>query len=141
VFQIEKISHGTKITKIAKRRRRRSDLLSLDREMLCRSLSVGGMARHWMVRVARITSRWEQRRRPADGSPPAFEELDEPVRLSGLHPEYLRAMQTHGLIVADHGSDMHVTGAMDSRWNNSELNPAFASLAAGDFEVIRLGWR
>src|SRR5262245_27042803 len=52
-----------------------------------------------------------------------------------------RAMQTHGLIVADNGSDLYVTGAMDSRWNNSELNPAFHSLTANDFEVIQLGWR
>lgn len=52
-----------------------------------------------------------------------------------------RAMQTHGLIVADNGSDMYVSGAMDLRWNNDELNPAFRSLTAGDFEVVRLGWR
>ena len=52
-----------------------------------------------------------------------------------------RAMQTHGLIVADNGSDLFVTGAMDARWNNGELNPAFSSLTAADFEVIRLGWR
>ena len=60
------------------------------------------------------------------------------------YPAYIqnifRAMQTYGLIVADNGSDMYVTGTMDSRWNNSELNPAFASLTAADFEVIRLGW-
>lgn len=64
--------------------------------------------------------------------------------LSG-YPVYIqnifRAMQTHGLIVADNGSDMFITGAMDSRWNNDELNPAFRSLTAGDFEVVRLGWR
>lgn len=64
--------------------------------------------------------------------------------LSG-YPVYIqnifRGMQTHGLIVADNGSDMYVTGAMDGRWNNAELNPAFASLTAGDFDVIRLGWR
>jgi hypothetical protein len=30
---------------------------------------------------------------------------------------------------------------MDSRWNNDELNPAFRSLRAEDFEVIELGWR
>ncbi len=64
--------------------------------------------------------------------------------LSG-YPQYIqnifRAMQTHGLIVADNGSDMFVTGATDSRWNNDELNPAFRSLTAGDFEVVRLGWR
>ena len=53
----------------------------------------------------------------------------------------LRGMQTHGLIVADNGSDMYVTGAMDPRWNNDELNPAFRSLAARDFEVVQLGWR
>jgi hypothetical protein len=38
-----------------------------------------------------------------------------------------RAMQTHGLIVADNGTDLYVTGAMDSRWNNSELNPLFTA--------------
>jgi hypothetical protein len=61
------------------------------------------------------------------------------------HPQIVqnifRAMQTHGLIVADNGSDLFVTGAMDARWNNGELNPAFSSLTAADFEVIRLGWR
>ena len=61
------------------------------------------------------------------------------------YPPYVqsifRAMQVYGLIVADNGSDMYVTGSMDARWNNSELNPAFAALTAGDFEVIRLGWR
>jgi hypothetical protein len=30
---------------------------------------------------------------------------------------------------------------MDNRWNNDELNPAFAALKASDFEVVRLGWR
>jgi hypothetical protein len=52
-----------------------------------------------------------------------------------------RAMQVYGLIVADNGSDMYITGTMDGRWNNSELNPAFAALSASDFEVIQLGWR
>lgn len=52
-----------------------------------------------------------------------------------------RAMQTHGLIVADNGSDMYITGTMDPRWNNDVLNPAFRSLTAGDFEVVQLGWR
>jgi len=61
------------------------------------------------------------------------------------YPTYIqnifRGMQTHGLIVADNGSDMYITGAMDNRWNNDELNPAFRSLTAADFEVVRLGWR
>jgi hypothetical protein len=61
------------------------------------------------------------------------------------YPPYIqrifRAMQVYGLIVADNGSDMYITGAMDSRWNNGQLNPAFQGLTAGDFEVIQLGWR
>jgi hypothetical protein len=52
-----------------------------------------------------------------------------------------RAMKTYGLIVADNGSDMYVTGTMDPRWNNDVLNPAFRSLTSDDFEVIELGWR
>jgi hypothetical protein len=51
-----------------------------------------------------------------------------------------RAMKTYGLIVADNGSDMYITGTMDSRWDNDELNPAFRALTADDFEVIELGW-
>lgn len=61
------------------------------------------------------------------------------------YPAYIqnifRAMQTYGLIVADNGSDMYISGAMDARWNNDELNPAFRGLSAADFEVVRLGWR
>jgi hypothetical protein len=61
------------------------------------------------------------------------------------YPPYIqnifRGMQTHGLIVADNGSDMYISGAMDARWNNDELNPAFRGLTASDFEVIRLGLR
>jgi hypothetical protein len=52
-----------------------------------------------------------------------------------------RAMKTYGLIVADNGSDMYVSGAFDPRWNNDVLNPAFRGLNASDFEVIQLGWR
>ena len=51
-----------------------------------------------------------------------------------------RAMQRYGLIVADNGSDMYVTGTYDTRWNSDILNPAFRNLAASDFEVIELGY-
>src|SRR5262245_20343494 len=51
-----------------------------------------------------------------------------------------RAMQKYGLIVADNGSDMYITGTYDTRWNNDILNPAFAALAASDFEAIQLGY-
>ena len=51
-----------------------------------------------------------------------------------------RAMQKYGLIVADNGSDMYITGTSDTRWNNDILNPAFANVSASDFEVIQLGY-
>ncbi len=52
-----------------------------------------------------------------------------------------QAMKTYGLIVADNGSDLYVTGTYDPRWDNDLLNPAFASLKASDFEVVQLGWQ
>ena len=64
--------------------------------------------------------------------------------LSSFPPEMqriFRAMQRYGLIVADNGSDMYITGTMDARWNNSVLNPAFGALTAADFEVVQLGWK
>jgi hypothetical protein len=51
-----------------------------------------------------------------------------------------QAMKTYGLIVADNGTDMYVSGTMDPAWDNDVLNPAFHSLTAEDFEVIELGW-
>ncbi len=49
-------------------------------------------------------------------------------------------MQRYGLIVADNGSDMYISGAFDPRWDNGVLNPAFSALEASDFEVVQLGW-
>jgi hypothetical protein len=63
--------------------------------------------------------------------------------ISGFTPEMqriFRAMKRYGLIVADNGSDMYISGTMDPRWNNDVLNPAFHALTADDFEVIQLGW-
>jgi hypothetical protein len=63
--------------------------------------------------------------------------------LSSYPPEVrriFRAMQRYGLIVADNGTDLYVSGTMDARWDNDVLNPAFAGLTADDFEVIQRGW-
>jgi hypothetical protein len=61
------------------------------------------------------------------------------------YPAYIqkifRAMKTYGLIVADTGSDMYISGVHHTGWNNDQLNPAFRSLKASDFEVVQLGWR
>jgi len=72
---------------------------------------------------------------------PGLVRYDEAVRGALGHAMRVTGMQTHGLIVADNGSDLYVTAATDVRWNNGELNPAFGSLRADDFEVIQLGCR
>ena len=63
--------------------------------------------------------------------------------ITGYPPAIQRifqAMKTYGLILADNGTDMYITGTMDPRWDNDVLNPAFHSLLADDFEVLQLGW-
>ena len=64
--------------------------------------------------------------------------------ISGFSPEMqkiFRAMKQYGLIVADNGSDLYVSGTYDTRWDNGVLNPAFGALKASDFEVIALGYQ
>jgi hypothetical protein len=70
-----------------------------------------------------------------NGQDPALRTNDPHVR------KIFRAMQRHGLIVADNGSDMYISGTFDVRWNNDILNPAFDALRASDFEVVKLGWK
>jgi hypothetical protein len=66
------------------------------------------------------------------------------TNISSFSPEVqriFRAMKRYGLIVADNGSDMYISGTMDARWDNDVLNPAFRALTADDFELVELGWR
>ncbi|MDB5133794.1 MAG: hypothetical protein JWP37_397 [Mucilaginibacter sp.] len=48
----------------------------------------------------------------------------------------LKAMKKYGLILADIGSNMYISGAPDSRWNNDELQK-LGSIAASNFEVVK----
>jgi hypothetical protein len=64
--------------------------------------------------------------------------------ISGFAPEaqkIFRAMKQFGLLVADNGSDLYVSGTYDNAWNNDVLNPAFSAIKASDFEVVQLGWQ
>jgi hypothetical protein len=74
-------------------------------------------------------------KKSVNGADPALRTSDPNVQ------KIFRAMQRYGLIVADNGSDMYITGTFDTRWNNSILNPAFALVTASDFEVVQLGWK
>jgi hypothetical protein len=50
----------------------------------------------------------------------------------------LNAMKNYGLILADIGSDLYITGAPDERWDNDDLNQ-LKSVKATDFEVVQMG--
>jgi hypothetical protein len=50
----------------------------------------------------------------------------------------LTAMKTYGLILADIGSDMFVSGAPDDRWDNNDL-ATLKAIKNTDFEVVQLG--
>ena len=69
-----------------------------------------------------------------NGVDPATRSSDPTAR------KIFRAMQKYGLIMADNGSDMYISGTFDVRWNNGALNPAFSTLSTSDFEVVKLGW-
>lgn len=63
------------------------------------------------------------------------------------YPSHLQrlfqAMKTYGLIVADNGSDMYVTGTHDPRWtpHMNAIVSAVHQLRSTDFEVVQLGWQ
>ncbi|HEY8931551.1 MAG TPA: hypothetical protein VIM55_20275 [Mucilaginibacter sp.] len=59
--------------------------------------------------------------------------------ISGYPPHLqviLTAMKKYGLILADIGSNMYISGAPDSRWNNDELQK-LGGVRASDFEVVK----
>jgi hypothetical protein len=61
--------------------------------------------------------------------------------ISGFSPTnqvILKALQQYGAIMADNGSNMFISGAPDSRWDNDDLHN-LTSVTAADFEVVQLG--
>ena len=45
-------------------------------------------------------------------------------------------MKKYGLILADIGSNMYISGAPDERWNNDDLR-RLGQIRASDFEVVK----
>jgi hypothetical protein len=52
-----------------------------------------------------------------------------------------QAMKTYGLIVADNGTDMYVSGAHDPLWTDPVVQSSWPNIRASDFEVVQLGWK
>ncbi len=54
---------------------------------------------------------------------------------SAANQVILKAMQKYGMIMADNGSNMYISGAPDDRWDNNDLH-LLGNLQASDFEVV-----
>ncbi len=57
---------------------------------------------------------------------------------SATNQVILTALQHYGLILADNGSAIYISGAPDPRWNNDDLHN-LGQLTASDFEVVQMG--
>jgi hypothetical protein len=49
----------------------------------------------------------------------------------------LNALKKYGMIMADNGSNMYISGAPDDRWDNSDLHN-LGQVTASDFEVVQM---
>ena len=57
---------------------------------------------------------------------------------SGTNQVILQAMKDHGLMLADVGSNMFISGAPDERWDNDDLRD-LRDVKVSDFEVVEMG--
>jgi IPT/TIG domain len=56
---------------------------------------------------------------------------------SATNQVILAALKKYGMVMADNGSSMYISGAPDSRWDNDDLH-ALGSVTASDFEVVEM---
>ncbi|MGA7624746.1 MAG: hypothetical protein WCA91_14325 [Candidatus Acidiferrales bacterium] len=58
-------------------------------------------------------------------------------QFSATNQVILKALQQYGMIMADNGSNMFISGAPDDRWNNDDLHN-LDQVTASDFEVVEM---
>ncbi len=56
---------------------------------------------------------------------------------SATNQVILTALQQYGMIMADNGSNMYISGAPDDRWNNDDLHN-LDQVTAADFDVVQM---
>ena len=54
---------------------------------------------------------------------------------SAANQVILKALKKYGMIMADNGSNMYLSGAPDDRWDNQDLHN-LGNIPAADFEVV-----
>jgi len=50
----------------------------------------------------------------------------------------LKALKKYGMIAADNGSAMYITGSVDNRWDNNDLHNLQTGVTTNDFDVIKM---
>jgi hypothetical protein len=58
-------------------------------------------------------------------------------KFSAANQVILKALQQYGMIMADNGSNMYISGAPDDRWSNDDLH-SLDQVTASDFEVVQM---
>ncbi len=56
---------------------------------------------------------------------------------SAANQVILNALKKYGMIMADNGSSMYISGAPDDRWDNNDLHN-LGNITAADFEVVQM---
>ena len=59
----------------------------------------------------------------------------DPTRFTGQARVVVEALQTYGMVLADNGSSLFVSGSNDPRWNDPEIE-TLKQLSGSDFEVV-----
>jgi hypothetical protein len=58
-------------------------------------------------------------------------------KFSAANQVLLKGLKQYGMIMADNGSNMYISGAPDDRWDNDDLHN-LGQLTASDFEVVAM---
>ena len=87
-------------------------------------------ASHWAATTGNTTA-------PPMGTRLRLKVTFDVSSFSSTNQVILNAMKKYGLILADNGSSMYISGAPDSRWDNSDLHN-LGAVTASDFDVIQI---
>ena len=87
-------------------------------------------ASHWAATTGNTTA-------PPMGTRLRLKVTFDVSSFSSTNQVILNAMKKYGLILADNGSSMYISGAPDSRWDNSDLHN-LGAVTTSDFDVIQI---
>lgn len=60
------------------------------------------------------------------------------MRVGRVRRTWVKALKTYGMIVADNGTNFYISGAADSRWDDTDLDQ-LKSVPGLAFEVVNTG--